>query len=89
LAEADPRLSQYARLSFSNEYLSDGTTFYMAGGYDGKIQNFVAPAVFYVMRRTVWKPTHPFLVFAGGMRIATTGFHTYNRNMIFDTRILF
>lgn len=69
--------------------LENNATFYFAGSYDGEMQNFVTPAAFYVMRRKVWKPTHPFLVFAGGMQIATTCFHTYNHNMVLEMRVLF
>lgn len=69
--------------------LENNATFYFAGSHDGKIQNFITPAAFYIFKRREWKPTHPFLVFAGGMQIATSGFHTYNHNMIADMRIMF
>ena len=42
-----------------------------------------------VLRKAGWKPTHPFLVFAEGMQIATSGFHTYNHNLISEMRVLF
>ena len=69
--------------------LEDNSTFYYAGGHDGMMQNFVTPAVFYFFRRKEWQPTHPFLVFDSGMQIATSGFHTYNHNLISEMRILF
>ena len=69
--------------------LENNATFYFASSHDGKMQNFATPAAFYVARRKDWKPTHPFLVFVGGMQIATSGFHTYNHNTIFEMRILF
>jgi len=41
------------------------------------------------LKRDTWGPTHPFLVFAEGMQIATSRFHTYNHNLISEMRILF
>ena len=67
----------------------NNATFFFAGSHDGRMQNLVTPAAFYIYRRTEWKPTHPFLVFDGGMQIATSGFHTYNHNLISEMRILF
>lgn len=67
----------------------NNATFYSSGTHDGKMQNFVTPAVFYIPKRKDWKPTHPFMVFDGGMQIATSHFHTYNHNLILETRILF
>jgi hypothetical protein len=69
--------------------LENNATFYFAGSHDGKMQNFVTPAAFYIYKRTDWKPTHPFLVFDGGMQIATSRFHTFNHNTILEMRILF
>ncbi|MGO9941131.1 MAG: hypothetical protein ACLPH3_26010 [Terracidiphilus sp.] len=69
--------------------VENNATFYFAGPHDGMMQNFITPAAFYVLRRKDWKPTHPFAVFASGMQIATSGFHTYNHNLISDVRILF
>ncbi|MGC1461843.1 MAG: hypothetical protein WA802_06550 [Terracidiphilus sp.] len=69
--------------------LENNATFYFSGSHDGKMQNFVTPAAFYVLRRKEWNPTHPFLIFDAGMQIATSGFHTYNHNLISETRILF
>ena len=69
--------------------VGNNATFYFSGAHDGKMQNFVTPAAFYVVRRKEWKPTHPFLVIDAGMQIATSGFHTYNHNLIAETRILF
>ncbi|HEY6490180.1 MAG: hypothetical protein WCC26_11030 [Terracidiphilus sp.] len=67
----------------------NNATFYFGGSHDGKMQNFVTPAVFYVVRRKDWQPTHPFLIFDSGMQVATSGFHTYNHNWISELRILF
>jgi hypothetical protein len=69
--------------------LENNATYYFSGGHDGKMQNFVTPAAFYVLRRKDWKPTHPFFVFNSGMQIATSGFHTCNHNLISEMRILF
>ena len=44
---------------------------------------------FYVVRPKAWKPTHPFFIIDGGMQIATSGFHTYNHNLITEARVLF
>ena len=69
--------------------LENMSTFYYSGSHDGMMQNFVTPAVFYIFRPTEWQPTHPYLVFDSGMQIATSGFHTYNHNLISEMRILF
>ena len=69
--------------------LENNATFYFAGSHDGKMQNFITPAAFYIFKRKEWKPTHTFLVFDGGMQMATSGFHTYNHNLISEMRILF
>lgn len=69
--------------------VENNATFYFSGEHDGKMQNFVTPAAFYVVRRKAWKPTHPFLIFDAGMQVATSGFHTFNHNLISEARILF
>jgi hypothetical protein len=69
--------------------LGSNATFYFSGTHDGKMQNFVTPAAYYVVRRNEWKPTHPFWVIDAGMQMATSGFHTYNHNLIAERRILF
>lgn len=69
--------------------VENNSTFYFAGSHDGKMQNFITPAAFYVVRRKEWKPTHPFLIFDGGMQMATSSFHTYNHNLISEVRVLF
>ena len=69
--------------------VENNATFYFAGSHDGKMQNFVLPAAFYVVRPKSWKPTHPFLIVDGGMQIATSGFHTYDHNLITEARVLF
>ena len=69
--------------------LENNATFYFAGSHNGLMQNFVTPGIFYVDRRKGWKPTHPFLVYTVGMQIATSGFHTYNHNLIAELRYMF
>ena len=69
--------------------LENNATFFRGGSHDGMMQNLVTPGAFYVFRRSDWKPTHPFLVFDGGMQIATSRFHTYNHNLVAEMRILF
>ncbi len=69
--------------------LSNNATFYAGGTHDGRMQNFMTPAAFYTIRRKEWTPTHPFLIVDGGMQIATSGFHTYNHNLITEMRLLF
>ena len=69
--------------------VENNATFYFSGSHDGKMQNFITPAAFYVVRRKEWKPTHTFLILDGGMQIATSGFHTYNHNLISEVRVLF
>lgn len=69
--------------------IENNATFYFAGSHDGKMQNFVTPAAYYVLKRAAWRPQHPYLVFDGGMQIATSGFHAYNHNTIAEMRILF
>ena len=69
--------------------LENNATFYFAGSHDGRMQNFITPAAFYIYKRKDWKPTHPYLVFTGGMQIATSHFHAYNHNAIAEMRVLF
>ncbi len=69
--------------------IENNATFYFAGSHDGKMQNFVLPAAFYVVRPKNWKPKHPFFIVDAGMQIATSGFHTYNHNLITEARVLF
>jgi hypothetical protein len=69
--------------------VENNSTFFFAGSHDGKMQNFITPGAFYVVKRKDWPPTHPTFTFAEGMQIATSGFHTYNHNLISEMRVLF
>ena len=79
---AQMRVSKYAWADFE-----DNATFFKAGPFDSKTQNFVTPAAFYMIRRKEWKPQHASFVFATGMQIATSGFHYYNHNVITEMRL--
>lgn len=67
----------------------NNATFLLAGSHDGKMQNFITPGAFYVLRPRHWAPTHAFFIFDSGMQIATSGFHTYNHNWVSEVRVLF
>lgn len=69
--------------------VENNATFCKGGPTDGKMQNFLTPAAFYLVRRKDWKPTHAMVIFNAGMQIATSGFHFYNHNLISEARILF
>ena len=69
--------------------LENNATYFVDGPRDGKMQNFITPATYYVIKKSEWKPTHPYFVLAEGVQIATSGFHTYNHNLISELRILF
>jgi len=69
--------------------VENNATFYVGGEHGGKMQNFVTPAAFYVLRRKEWQPTHPFFIIDGGMQIATSHFHAYNHSLILTARWIF
>jgi len=67
----------------------NNATYYFAGPHDGMMQNFVTPAAYYLLRPKAWHPTHGFFVFAACMQMATSGFHSYNHNLISEVRYMF
>ena len=69
--------------------IENNLTWFKGGLDDGKAQNFVTPAGFLVVRRKSWEPAHAVMVFDAGMQIATSGFHTYNHNLVSEMRVLF
>ena len=69
--------------------VGNNASYLIGGSHDGKMQNFVTPAAFYIIRGKNWKATHPTYIVDGGMQIATSGFHTYNHNLITEIRMLF
>jgi hypothetical protein len=69
--------------------IENNAAFLLGGANDGKTQNFITPAAFFIMKRKGWGPRHPVAVFDGGMQIATSRFFCYNHNLITEVRILF
>ena len=69
--------------------IENNAAFFHAGPFDGKTQNLVTPAAIYVLRRKQWKPEHAAVALVCGEQIATSGFHTYNHNVITEMRITF
>ena len=69
--------------------VENNATFNFGGPNDGKTQNFITPAAFFMVRRKEWGPTHSVFVFDAGVQIATSSFHLYNHNLISEVRILF
>ena len=69
--------------------VGDNASYLVGGSHDGKMQNFLTPAAFYIIRGKKWKPAHPTYIVDGGMQIATSGFHTYDHNLITEVRMLF
>jgi hypothetical protein len=81
---AQMHVSKYAWVD-----VEDNATFFRAGPFDGKTQNFITPAAFYMIRRKEWKPEQASVVFATGMQIATSNFHYYNHNLVTEMRVIF
>ncbi len=69
--------------------MENNATLNYGGAHDGKTQNFVTPAAFYMVRRKDWGPEHAVVVFNCGMQIATSRFYLYNHNLVSEMRILF
>lgn len=69
--------------------VEDNATFFWGGIRDRKMQNFVTPAAFYVIRGKNWSAPRPTFIVDAGMQIATSGYHTYNHNLITELRMLF
>ncbi len=81
---AQMHVSRYAWVDIENN-----AAFFSAGPLDGKTQNFLTPAAFYMIRRKHWSPEHASLIFDGGMQISTSSFHVYNHNLITELRLLY
>ncbi len=69
--------------------LENNAVYNYGGPFDGRTENFLTPAAFFVVRRKTWEPTHCIFIFDAGMQIATSRFHTYNHNLIPEARITF
>ncbi len=69
--------------------IENNADFFHDGPFDSKMQNFITPEAFYMIRHKEWKPEHASVVFAGGMQIATSSTHEYNHNLITEMRLVF
>jgi hypothetical protein len=69
--------------------IENNASFFHAGPFDGKVQNFITPAAFYMVRRKEWQPEHAAIVFDCAEQMATSSFHVYNHNLITEMRIMF
>jgi hypothetical protein len=69
--------------------IEENATFNFGGPVDGKTQNFLTPAGFFLVRENGWGFRHPAAVIDGGLQIATSRFYLYNHNLITELRILF
>lgn len=82
---------QYRIHKFIWPEIEDNATFYSAGKNDGKMQNFVTPGV--TFSKLKFRPqvasSRAAIAFGGGEQIATSGFHTYNHNLVLTARLIF
>ncbi len=71
--------------------LGSNATFYHGGPHDGKMQEFVTPGLMFSKYKLRAGDAKSRLALAagGGMQIATSGFHTYNHQLVMTTRFLF
>jgi hypothetical protein len=69
--------------------LEDNAIYNYGGPFDRRTTNYVTPVAYYVVRRKDWKPTHAFVIFNGGMQIATSSLHLSNHILITEMRIAF
>jgi hypothetical protein len=69
--------------------IENNATFLFGGPADGKTQNFITPAAFFIVKRNSWGPKHPLAILDGGMQVATSRFNFYNHNLITELRIMF
>jgi hypothetical protein len=71
--------------------LESNATFFYGGKNDGKMQNFLTPGV--TLSKLKFHPQDPAsrlgVAFGAGMQIATSGFHTYNHNLVITARFIF
>ncbi len=75
---------------FWPEVESNATWFY-GGKNDGKMQNFLTPGITFSKFKfhPQEKVSRVAIAFGGGMQIATSGFHTYNHNLVLTSRLVF
>jgi Putative MetA-pathway of phenol degradation len=83
--------AQYRIHKFVWPEIEDNATFFYGGKNDGKMQNFVTPGI--TFSKFKFRPqvasSRAAIAFGGGEQIATSGFHTYNHNLVFTGRLLF
>jgi hypothetical protein len=83
--------AQYRIDRFVWPEIEDNATFFYGGKNDGKMQNFVTPGI--TFSRFKFRPqvasSRAAIAFGGGEQIATSGFHTYNHNLVLTARLLF
>lgn len=69
--------------------IENNATFIKGSPNDGKMQNFITPAAFLILKKSTWGPKHPVAVLDGGIQIATSRFWFCNHNVVTELRILF
>jgi hypothetical protein len=83
--------AQYKTSRFFYPEIEDNATFFFGGKNDGKMQNFLTPAL--MISKFKFHPedssSRPAVAFGGGEQIATSHLHTYNHNLVFTARLLF
>lgn len=83
--------AQYRIHKFIWPELESNATYFYGGKNDGKMQNFLTPGITFSKFKFHPQDAHsrPAIAFGGGEQIATSGFHTYNHNLVFTARLLF
>lgn len=83
--------AQYRVLKFICPEIESNATYFYGGKNDGKMQNFLTPGV--TISKLKFHPqdakSRAAIAFGAGEQIATSGFHTYNHNLVFTGRMLF
>jgi hypothetical protein len=84
-------VAQYKVSKYFYPEIEDNATFFFQGKNDGKMQNFLTPAL--MISKFKFHPenpsSRPAIAFGGGEQIATSQFHTFNHNLVFTARLLF
>ena len=82
---------QYRIHKFIWPEIESNATYFFGGKNDGKMQNFLTPGV--TFSKFKFHPqdakSRAAIAFGAGEQIATSGFHTYNHNLVFTGRLLF
>jgi len=70
--------------------IENNATFYHDGSNDGRMQNFITPALMISKFKLEKDPQNRLAIFVGaGMQMATSHFHSYNHELAITTRISF